>query len=118
MKGIKAESCAQEPLTKDCKAEKSYLLDGGLGSVHESQEVIPGGWKVQKKASIAQYHPDLVKDVKEDKENMRVGWNSQREANNTHWDCGHVEGTIKEREMIPGGRLVRSTPVTPNMILA
>ena len=46
------------------------------------------------------------------------GRNSQMEANNTQSYCGRVEGTIKEKKMVPGGWIVGTTPVTPNMILA
>ena len=50
---------------------------------------------------------------------MNIGWNSQREANNTQFECGLVEGNMKgRREMIPCGWIVRRTPVTINMILA
>ena len=64
--------------------------------------MIPGGWKVQKKASITQYHPDTVKHVMKEKEKIPVGWNSEMEANNTKSYCGFVEGTIQENKIIPG----------------
>ena len=54
----------------------------------------------------------------EEKERIPGGWNSQREANNTQCDCGRVEGTIKERDMILGGVIGKRTQVTPNMMLA
>ena len=81
-------------------------------------ELISGGWKVQKKASITQYHTDTVQQVMEEKEKIPDGRNSKMETNNTQSHCGRVEGTIKEKKMIPCGWIVRATPVTPNMMVA
>ena len=34
------------------------------------EEVIPGAWKSQKEAIIAQYHPDPVENTMEEKQNI------------------------------------------------
>ena len=39
----------------------------------------------------------------EETESVNVGWNSQREANNTQCDHGPVKGTIEKIKNIPGG---------------
>ena len=67
----------------------------------EETEIIPVGWYSQREASDTQQNPCLVKDIFWEKK--LVEWISKREANNTTCDCGHLNGAIKETEIITGG---------------
>ena len=67
VKGIKYYSAAREPLIKDGQGQKAACWMEERAVSILNQDVIPCGWKVQKKASITKYHPDPVKQVMEDK---------------------------------------------------